>query len=223
LFRWTNEVIGKDDPEYRRPAETPGQTIKRARGEVHAYFRQLTDERRTDPQDDLMSALIAGEVDGKPLTDEQLVCYCELLVEAGNETTRNAISGGLLAFSDHRDEWTSCGSSPSCCPTRSRRSCDGPARSATSRVRPPRTTSCAARRSAPASRSRSTSGRRTVMRTCSTIRSRSRWIAPEPHLAFGFGEHFLHGCPSRRVELETIFRHLLARLDSFEVTGTVER
>ena len=39
LFRWTNEVIGKDDPEYRRPGETPGQTIKRARGELHAYFR----------------------------------------------------------------------------------------------------------------------------------------------------------------------------------------
>ena len=39
LFRWTNEVIGKDDPEYRRPGETPGQTIKRARGEVHVYFR----------------------------------------------------------------------------------------------------------------------------------------------------------------------------------------
>src|SRR5262249_49910298 len=38
LFRWTNEVIGKDDPEYRRPGETPGQTIKRARGELHAYF-----------------------------------------------------------------------------------------------------------------------------------------------------------------------------------------
>ena len=38
LFRWTNEVIGKDDPEYRRPGETPGQTIKRARGEVHALL-----------------------------------------------------------------------------------------------------------------------------------------------------------------------------------------
>ena len=43
LFRWTNEVIGKDDPEYRRPGETPGQTIKRARGEVHAYFQHLID------------------------------------------------------------------------------------------------------------------------------------------------------------------------------------
>ena len=52
-----------------------------------------------------MSELIRGEIDGAPLTDEQLVSYCELLVEAGNETTRNAISGGLLAFSEHRGEW----------------------------------------------------------------------------------------------------------------------
>ena len=105
LFRWTNEVIGKDDPEYRREGETPGQTIKRARGEVHAYFQRLLDERREEPRDDLMSELLKGEVDGKPLTDEQLVSYCELLVEAGNETTRNAISGGLLAFSENRDQW----------------------------------------------------------------------------------------------------------------------
>ncbi len=41
LFRWTNEIIGKDDPEFRRPGETPGQTIRRARGELHAYLEDL--------------------------------------------------------------------------------------------------------------------------------------------------------------------------------------
>ena len=46
---------------------------------------------------------------------------------------------------------------------------------------------------------------------------------PNPHLAFGFGEHFCMGAHVARVELETIFRHLLARLESFEVSGTVER
>jgi cholest-4-en-3-one 26-monooxygenase len=105
LFRWTNEVIGKEDPEYRRPGETPGQTIKRARGEVHAYFDRLIEQRRSEPQDDLMSELIRAEVDGGPLSPRQLALYCELLVEAGNETTRNPISGGLLAFSEHSGEW----------------------------------------------------------------------------------------------------------------------
>jgi len=105
LFRWTNEVIGKDDPEYRRPGESPGQTIKRARGELRAYLGQLIERRRSDPEDDLVSELINGTVDGAPLTQEQLVSYCELLVEAGNETTRNAVSGGVLAFSQHPDQW----------------------------------------------------------------------------------------------------------------------
>ena len=105
LFRWTNEVIGKDDPEYRRPGESPGATSKRARGELHAYFQHLIEQRRAEPEADLVSELIRGEVEGAPLTDVQLVSYCELLVEAGNETTRNAISGGLLAFSEYRDEW----------------------------------------------------------------------------------------------------------------------
>src|SRR5262249_36574765 len=105
LFSWTNEVIGKDDPEYRRPGETPGQTIKRARGELHAYFQHLIEQRRREPQDDLVSELLRATIDGIPLTEAQLLSYCELMVEAGNETTRNAISGGLLAFADHRGEW----------------------------------------------------------------------------------------------------------------------
>ena len=59
LHRWTNEVIGKNDPEYRREGESPGQTIKRARGELHAYFGALVEERRREPQDDLVTELVA--------------------------------------------------------------------------------------------------------------------------------------------------------------------
>ena len=56
-------------------------------------------------QNDLVSELIRARVADAPLTEVQLLSYCELMVEAGNETTRNAISGGLLAFCDHRGEW----------------------------------------------------------------------------------------------------------------------
>ena len=64
LFRWTNEVIGKDDPEFRRPGETPGQTIRRARGEMHAYLGELIEQRRRDPGDDIVSELLGAEIDG---------------------------------------------------------------------------------------------------------------------------------------------------------------
>ncbi len=116
LFQWTNEVIGKDDPEFRRPGETAGQTIKRARGEMHAYLGALIEERRRQPSDDIVSHLIGAEIDGRPLTEEQLLMYCELIVEAGNETTRNAISGGLLAFSEHRGEWEKLRDDPALMP-----------------------------------------------------------------------------------------------------------
>ncbi len=224
LFRWTNEVIGKDDPEYRRDGETPGQTIKRARGEVHAYFQRLLDERREEPQDDLMSELLKGEVEGKLLTDEQLVSYCELLVEAGNETTRNAISGGLLAFSEHRDQWDRLRAQPELLPD------------AVEEI---------LRWASPISHFTRVATEDYELRG-ETIRAGAMVALyfgsanrdedvfddpfafkvdrkPNPHLAFGFGEHFCMGAHVARVELETIFRHLLTRLESFEVAGTIER
>src|SRR5262247_1920858 len=57
LFRWTNEVIGAADPEFQRPGEPPGRTARRARRELHAYFERLIEQRRSDPQDDLVSEL----------------------------------------------------------------------------------------------------------------------------------------------------------------------
>src|SRR5258708_31996178 len=78
LFRCTNEIIGAEDPEYRRPGETPGQTAKRARIELHSYFQRLIERRRSDPQDDLVSELVHATIDGAPLTERQLLDYSEL-------------------------------------------------------------------------------------------------------------------------------------------------
>jgi cytochrome P450 len=224
LFRWTNEVIGKDDPEYRRPGETPGQTIKRARGEVHAYFRDLIGERKRDPQPDLMSELIRGEVDGAPMRDEQLVSYCELLVEAGNETTRNAISGGLLAFAEHRDEWARLQDQPHLLTD----AVEEILRWVTpiSHFTRTATEDCEVRGV------RISAGDQLALYFGSANRDEEVFDdpfafridrRPNPHLAFGFGEHFCMGAQVARVELETIFRHLLARLEAFDVAGEVER
>ncbi len=64
LYRWSNEVIGKEDPEYQQPGETPAQTARRARGELYTYFDRLVDQRRSHLEDDLVSELIRGQVDG---------------------------------------------------------------------------------------------------------------------------------------------------------------
>jgi cholest-4-en-3-one 26-monooxygenase len=224
LFRLSNEVIGKDDPEYRHEGETPGQTMKRARGEIHRYFERLVAARRLDPRDDLVSELVAGTVDGVPLTDDQLLSYCELFIEAGNETTRNAISGGLLAFCEHPDEWEKLQAAPELLPDAADEILRWVSpishftRVATEdhelRGQPVRKGEQLALFYASANRDEDVFDDPFVFR----IDRR-----PNPHLAFGFGEHFCIGAHLARVEIETVFRHLLTRFGSFELSGAVER
>ncbi len=224
LFQWTNEIIGKDDPEFRRPGETPGQTIRRARGELHAYLGGLIERRRSDPGDDIVSQLIAAEIDGAPLTPAQLLDYAELLVEAGNETTRNAISGGLLAFSEHPDQWERLKREPELLPT----AVEEVLRWVSPIIHFIRTATedCEIRGEKIAA------GDKVALFYASANRDEDMFDRPfdfridrQPnhHLAFGSGAHFCMGANLARVELETLFRHLLDRLEWFELTAPAER
>ena len=224
LFRWTNEIIGKDDPEFRREGESPGKTMKRARGELRGYFEQLIEQRRADPQDDLVSGLLAGTVDGAPLNEEQLLSYCELFVEAGNETTRNAISGGLLAFCEHRDEWEKLRANPELLASAAEEVLRWV--SPISHFTRVATEDCEVRGVEIAA------GDQLALFFASANRDEEVFDDPfsfrvdrnpNPHLAFGFGEHFCLGAHLARVEVETIFRHLVTRLESFELAGEVQR
>jgi cholest-4-en-3-one 26-monooxygenase len=224
LFSWTNEVIGKEDAEYRRPGETPGQTIKRARGEVHSYFDRLVEQRRREPRDDLVSELIGAEIDGTPLSRQQLVLYCELLVEAGNETTRNAISGGLLAFSERPGEWEKL---------RARRELLPDAVEEILRwVSPISHFTRVATEDYELRGEKIRAGDQVALYFASANRDEDLFgdpfgfrvdRHPNPHLTFGFGEHFCMGAQLARVELEVIYMLLLERVDSFDVSGPVER
>jgi cytochrome P450 len=224
LFRWSNEVIGKEDPDYRRPGESPGRTIKRARGEIHAYFQRLIEERRGHLEEDLTSQLIRADIDGAPLTSEQLVLYCELIVEAGNETTRNAISGGLLAFAQHPDQWQRLREHPDLLPT----AVDEILRW----VSPISHFTRTATEDYELREQKIRAGQQVALYFASANRDEEIFDdpftfrvdrRPNPHLAFGFGEHFCMGAHIARVEIETIYRQLLERLEEFEVAGPVER
>jgi cholest-4-en-3-one 26-monooxygenase len=104
LFRWTNEIIAPLDPEFQRGREAE-ETISQARIELFAYFQNLSEERRVRPKDDIISVVVAGKVYDKELDVMELLSYYFLLVVAGNETTRNAMTGGLLAFMENPGEW----------------------------------------------------------------------------------------------------------------------
>jgi cytochrome P450 len=100
LKDWTDRVVS-DDPEFMRSPDEK----ERAREELFAYFRQLTDKRRAEPRNDIVSKLVQAELDGEPLPWEDLAAYYFVLVGAGNETTRNLITGMVLAFHQFPEQW----------------------------------------------------------------------------------------------------------------------
>ncbi|HUI25515.1 MAG TPA: cytochrome P450, partial [Candidatus Kryptonia bacterium] len=112
LFRWTNEIIAPQDPEFQR-GSTPTETLDRARLELFTYFNELSNERRARPTTDIVSVVANGQVNGAPLPPIELLSYYFLLVVAGNETTRNAMTGGMLAFLENPAEWQKLRSNPS--------------------------------------------------------------------------------------------------------------
>jgi pimeloyl-[acyl-carrier protein] synthase len=80
------------------------QLATQAAYEIHAYFHSLIEQRRAEPQDDLISALVAAEVSGEKLSHDELLVMLRLLLVAGNETTTNLIGNGLLALLRHPDQ-----------------------------------------------------------------------------------------------------------------------
>lgn len=100
LANWTDRVIS-DDPEFMRSPDEK----ERAREELFDYFRGLTTARRAEPRNDIVSKLVQAEIDGQPLSWEDLAAYYFVLVGAGNETTRNLLTGAVLAFAEFPGEW----------------------------------------------------------------------------------------------------------------------
>jgi cholest-4-en-3-one 26-monooxygenase len=98
IFAWSNEMIGYDDPEY-------GGDAQAAAAELVGYAMTMAEERRGCPRDDIVSKLVHAQVDGGQLSSDEFGFFVILLAVAGNETTRNAISHGMLALLDHPDQW----------------------------------------------------------------------------------------------------------------------
>jgi methyl-branched lipid omega-hydroxylase len=100
VFHWTNLILGFGDPDLATELE---EFIKVSM-DFGAYAMALAEDRRSNPCDDLTTSLVQAEVDGERLTSSEIASFFMLLAIAGNETTRNAISHGVLALTRHPDE-----------------------------------------------------------------------------------------------------------------------
>ncbi|WP_449064173.1 cytochrome P450 [Planomonospora algeriensis] len=98
IFAWSNAMIGADDPDFATQDTTPIF-------ELLSYASALGARRREEPRDDIVSKLVAPAEDGSSMDDLALGVFVVLLAVAGNETTRNAASGGLQAFFEHPEQW----------------------------------------------------------------------------------------------------------------------
>jgi cholest-4-en-3-one 26-monooxygenase len=100
VFSWSNRMMGY---HHGSPDQSDDATV--AAAEMLGYGLAMADERRACPRDDIVTKLMSAEIDGHHLSDDEFGFFVLLLAVAGNETTRNAIAHGMLAFLDHPDQW----------------------------------------------------------------------------------------------------------------------
>jgi cytochrome P450 len=224
LFDWTNQTIGAGDPDYQLEGKTAQETAMGAQVELFGYFSKMIEERRKNPTDDLVTVFIKSEYEGRPLTDMEVLTWCFIIVIAGNETTRNGTTGGMLAFIEHKSE------------LRRLQQDMGLLDSAIEEV---------VRWSTPIIHFARTAAsdyplRDKVIREGDSVAlfypsaNRDEEIFENPfefridrnpnrHLGFGVGEHFCLGAHLARLEMHVAYKYLLPRIEEIELAGPVDR
>jgi cytochrome P450 len=223
MFQWTNAIVGAQDPEYQRDGD-PRAGVGSARESLFRYFWEMAQKRVANPTDDLVSVLANARIGGAALPPFELLSYYFLLVVAGNETTRNAISGGLLAFIENPGEFARLKRDPALVDSAVEeilrwttpviQFCRTPTEDFELRGQKIRAGESMCLFYPSANRDEEVFDEPFAFRIDRH---------PNRHLAFGIGEHFCLGANLARLELRTIFRLLASRLEHVELTGPVQR
>jgi cholest-4-en-3-one 26-monooxygenase len=220
VFDWSNRLIGFDDPEF----QTSLADGKIAAAELWGYANQLGNQRREKPAQDLTSMLVHGSVDGEKLTEMEFDTFFLMLAVAGNETTRNAITGGMLALMQHPEQRQRLIDDPTLIPS----AVEEILRWVTPVIHFRRTATRDLTLRGQAIRE----GDKLVIFYSSANRDESVFAdpfkfdvgrTPNEHLAFGVGQHFCLGSSLARLELRVIFEELLRRLPDISPAGEARR
>ena len=98
LFHWTNSIMNTDDPDFDSDPTT-------ANAELMGYAYTMAEERRRCPADDIVTRLVQADIDGEAMEDVEFAFFVILLAVAGNETTRNSITHGMVALANNPQQW----------------------------------------------------------------------------------------------------------------------
>jgi cholest-4-en-3-one 26-monooxygenase len=221
MFELSNKLVGFDDPEYQTD-EAEGQA---AAIEIFGYCDRIANERRRDPRDDIMSALVHAELDGEKLSDLDLNLFFVTLVVAGNETTRNLITHSMHALIENPGEQQRLRDDPSLWPT----AVEEMLRWGCSIHNFRRTTTADTTiRDVPIA-----AGDKVVMYYLSANRDEDVFAdphrfdvgrTPNEHVTFGGGGvHFCLGANLARAEIRAIMQQLVERFDEPQFDGPVRR
>src|SRR6201996_6882678 len=222
IFHWTNVILGFGDPDLT----TEFDEFVRVSMEIGAYASALAEDRRVNHHEDLTTSLVEAEVDGERLTSAEVASFFILLAVAGNETTRNAISHGLLAltrYPEQRQTWWA--------------DFDGVSHSAVEEIVRWASPVIYMRRTLTQdfelSGTKMAAGEKATLWYCSANRDESKfpdpWMFdvtrnPNPHVGFGGGgAHFCLGANLARREIRVAFDELCREIPDIVATGKPAR
>lgn len=212
---WTPDLARTLDPIISPEILDAGDAATLA---FYDYFRTLVAKRRKDPQDDLLSALIAAEEKGDRLTEDELLATAILLLGAGHETTMNLIGNGLLALFRHPDQLAKLKADPTLIQSAVEECLrfDGPVQM----------TARTALEDIEIDGKTVTKGQQAVIVLAAANRDPAQFVEPDrfditrkdsSHIAFSHGIHYCLGAPLARVEAQIVINTLLQRMPSLRL------
>jgi cytochrome P450 len=230
LLRWTNRVIGYQDPEHASEVvrDASGKPLNPRSpamlADMFGYASELFAYKKKNPAEDLMSALVSATVDGRALDDAELQMFFFLVVIAGNDTVRSALPGGVLALAEHPAEYQRLRADLDLLPG---------AVEEILRWHPPvlsfrRTAS----QDVVLAGQQIRAGDKVVVYHASAHYDSRQFPepyrfditrSPNDHMAFGQGPHLCLGAHFGRLQLRIFFREFLTRLPQVELAGPVVR
>ena len=226
LLVWSNAILGEVEPAHIRPGETLPEAAERNMNDMRSYLEALIHEHRAPGggPSAFINRLVSGKVDGEVLSDQQLNSYLFVLIGAGNDTTRNATTGGLVALLEH--------------PAQRDLLCANPAviTSAVDEILRWTSPVISFLRTATADfvlNNQPIKAGDTVCMFYPSANRDERVFAdpdqfditrnPNPHIAFGFGAHFCIGVNLAKAELRSVLKALRRVLPKLELTGESRR
>ena len=219
MLKLTQELFGAEDPEVARAGEDTA-TFEVLLDFVN-YFTALAHDRRAGPTGDLASVIANAEIRGEPLPDMDMLGHYVIIATAGHDTTSNSISGGLLALVEQPDQLELLQAQPELI--------DNAADEFIRYVSPVRHFCRTAQESFTVRDVTFQPGDMLFLSYASA--NRDDEVFPDPmrldverdnaasHLAFGFGRHFCLGAHLARMEIRSLFKELLPRLEHIELAG----